>query len=212
MKTQPQQGLALPEHIRRAPEPAPKTLTDAKQLLQKTATLSTGAITQRVYEFGGDLAWDLVFSTEWASVLHGAMLLRKDIADKLVAVKEGAGIVGTIQVKSVEPQGKLPTKWGKVKRTELYQNFPNPFNPETWIPFSLSKSEHVIIRIYASTGQLVRTLDLGQKQSGAYLSKEKAAYWDGTNEVGEMVASDVYFYVMDTDGKSTGSRKMVMVR
>ena len=111
----------------------------------------------------------------------------------------------------VEPTGKLPSKWGEVKRTELFQNFPNPFNPETWIPFSLSEPKHVKIKIYSSTGQLVRTLDLGRKPSGAYLSKEKAAYWDGRNEAGEVAASDVYFYVMEA-GESTNSRKMVLAR
>jgi len=112
---------------------------------------------------------------------------------------------------AVEPDNKQLVTWGQVKRTELYQNYPNPFNPETWIPFSLSGSEHVTIRIYSSSGQLVRTLDLGQKPSGTYLSKDKAAYWDGRNEQGEMVASDVYFYVMEA-GESTDLRKMVMVR
>jgi WD40 repeat protein len=112
----------------------------------------------------------------------------------------------------VEPAEKQLATWGEVKKTELHQNFPNPFNPETWIPFSLSKPEHVIIKIYSLNGQLVRTLDLGRKPSGAYLSRDKAAYWNGANEAGEMVASDVYFYAMETDGKSNGSRKMVMMR
>ncbi len=101
--------------------------------------------------------------------------------------------------------------WGEVKGTELHQNFPNPFNPETWIPFSLSEPKRVRIRIYTSTGQLVRTLDLGQKPSGVYLSKEKAACWDGRNESGETVASDVYFYSMEA-GELASMRKMVMAR
>ena len=80
-------------------------------------------------------------------------------------------------------------------------------------PFSLSKSEHVTIRIYTSTGQLVRTLDLGQRASGAYLSKDKAAYWDGRNEKDEPVASGVFFYVMAMEaGESTEPRKMVVAR
>jgi WD40 repeat protein len=113
---------------------------------------------------------------------------------------------------SVEPEEKQLVTWGEVKRTELYQNFPNPFNPETWIPFSLANRERVVIRIYSSTGQLVRTLDLGQKPSGAYLSREEAAHWDGRNEKGELVASDVYFCVIEAGGSSTDLRKMVMVR
>ena len=113
--------------------------------------------------------------------------------------------------KAVEPQGKLPTRWGRVKRTELYQNYPNPFNPETWIPFDLSEPKQVTIRIYRSTGQLIRTLDLGQKPSGTYVSKDKAAYWDGRNEAGEEVASDVYFCAMQA-GEFTSLRKIVMTR
>jgi hypothetical protein len=98
-----------------------------------------------------------------------------------------------------------------VKRTALYQNYPNPFNPETWIPFSLSEPKHVRIKVYSTTGQLVRILDLGQRPPGAYLTIEKAAYWDGRNEVGEPVVSDVYFYSMRA-GEYTDLRKMVMAR
>ena len=112
---------------------------------------------------------------------------------------------------SVEPMGKQLGTWGEAKRTELLQNYPNPFNPETWMPFSLSKPKYVKIRIHTSTGQLVRTLDLGQKSSGVYLSKEKAAYWDGRNESGETVASNVYFYVMEA-GEHTSLKKMVLAR
>jgi WD40 repeat protein len=111
--------------------------------------------------------------------------------------------------KSVEPADKQLVTWGKVRKTELLQNFPNPFNPETWIPFTLSEPKHVIIRIYNPTGQLVRALDLGQKPPGLYLSREKAAYWDGRNEAGETVASDVYFYAMEAGG-SIGLKKMVL--
>ena len=112
---------------------------------------------------------------------------------------------------SVGPMGKLPSKWGEVRRTELYQNYPNPFNPETWLPFSLSESEHVKIKIHTQTGQLVRTLDLGQRPSGTYLSKEKAAYWDGRNETGEAVTSDVYFYTLEA-GSFAQTRKMTVLR
>jgi WD40 repeat protein len=110
---------------------------------------------------------------------------------------------------SVKPMGKQLGTWGEAKRTELLQNYPNPFNPETWIPFSLSKPEHVKIRIYTSTGRLVRTLDLGQKPSGVYLNREKAAYWDGRNESGETIASGVYFYTMEVAGY-IGLKKMIL--
>lgn len=116
-----------------------------------------------------------------------------------------------VQDKPVEPTEKQLGTWGEAKGTELLQNFPNPFNPDTWIPYQLSEGAEVTIRIYTSTGQLVRTLDLGQKPSGAYLSKHKAAYWDGRNEKGEFVASGVYFYVLKV-GSFTQTRKMTVVR
>jgi len=116
-----------------------------------------------------------------------------------------------VQSKAVNPMGKTIDTWGNIKKTDLFQNYPNPFNPETWIPFSLSSSSDVMIRIYSSKGELVRTLDLGQRQPGQYLDRQKAAYWDGRNESGEQVASNIYFTIMEA-GEFKSVRKMVMVR
>jgi hypothetical protein len=93
----------------------------------------------------------------------------------------------------------------------LRQNYPNPFNPDTWIPYQLREDNDVVIMIYASTGRLARTLDLGRKPAGFYTDREKAAYWDGKNEAGEYVASGVYFYSIKA-GDLTATRKMVIVR
>jgi len=131
-----------------------------------------------------------------------------------------AGQDGTIQLwevnipvesKAVNPTGKFMGTWGEVKKSQLFQNYPNPFNPETWIPFSLSKPEHVKIKIFNSAGRLVRTLELGDKEPGAYTNREKAAYWDGRNDNGETVASDAYFTVIEA-GEFRDLKKMVMVR
>ena len=92
----------------------------------------------------------------------------------------------------------------------LGQNYPNPFNPDTWIPYQLRKDANVVIKIYTTTGQLVRTLSLGHKPAGFYTGKEKAAYWDGRNEAGEHVSSGVYFYSIKA-GALTATRKMVIV-
>ena len=78
----------------------------------------------------------------------------------------------------------------------LLSNYPNPFNPATWIPYQLAQASDVTISIYSVSGQLVRTLDLGHKEAGSHTSKDKAVYWDGRNERGEDLASGVYFYVM----------------
>ncbi len=112
---------------------------------------------------------------------------------------------------SVEPMGKLPSTWGKVKRTALLQNFPNPFNPETWIPYQLAEDVDVKIRIYDGAGHLIRTLNPGRKPSGFYTNKEKAAYWDGKNESGEPVSSGVYFYTIRADD-FTATKKMVVAQ
>lgn len=97
------------------------------------------------------------------------------------------------------------------QNSKLFQNYSNPFNPDTWIPYQLSESADVTIRIYNISGQLVRTLDLGHKQAGFYLSKAKAAYWDGKNDVGEQLASGVYLYQLKA-GDFTIIRKMLMVK
>jgi len=94
----------------------------------------------------------------------------------------------------------------------LPQNYPNPFNAETWIPFTLSNgSSQVVIKIYSMSGQLVETLNLGDKPAGAYVSKDRAAYWDGKNRRGEEVSSGVYFYTIHA-GSFTATRKMLIIR
>jgi hypothetical protein len=95
------------------------------------------------------------------------------------------------------------------KATILLPNFPNPFNPETWIPFHLSKDADVTLHIYAMNGTLVRTLALGHQPAGMYQNRSRAAYWDGKNALGEKVASGVYFYTF-TAGDFTATRKMLI--
>ncbi|MCG9129428.1 PD40 domain-containing protein [Candidatus Poribacteria bacterium] len=94
-------------------------------------------------------------------------------------------------------------------KTMLLKNYPNPFNPETWIPFQLHQPADVSINIYSTDGNLVRSLKLGYKSSGIYQDIRKAAYWDGMNETGEPVASGVYFYTMKA-GTITTTKRMVI--
>ena len=93
--------------------------------------------------------------------------------------------------------------------TALLPNYPNPFNPETWIPYTLSISSEVAIEIYATDGSLVRRLAIGHQAAGFYVGKYRAAYWDGRNTVGEPVASGVYFYTL-TAGDFTATRKLLI--
>lgn len=95
------------------------------------------------------------------------------------------------------------------KKTALLPNYPNPFNPETWIPYQLASPAEVTLHIHAVDGSLVRTLSLGHKPIGTYQSRSRAAYWDGKNEVDEPVASGVYFYTL-TAGDFTATRKMII--
>ena len=95
------------------------------------------------------------------------------------------------------------------QETALLANYPNPFNPETWIPYHLAKSADVTLHIYAVNGALVRTLTLGHQPAGMYQNRSRAAYWDGKNAFGEPVASGVYFYTF-TAGDFTATRKMLI--
>ena len=95
------------------------------------------------------------------------------------------------------------------EETTLLANYPNPFNPETWIPYQLSEPAEVTLRIYSVKGILVRTLALGQTPAGIYQDRSRAAYWDGRNAMGESVASGLYFYTL-TAGDFTATRRMLI--
>ena len=97
------------------------------------------------------------------------------------------------------------------EKTQLLANYPNPFNPETWIPYELATDTDVRITIYNAQGVVIRTLHLGQQSAGYYTDRERAAYWDGRNALGEQVASGVYFYQLETDEISS-LRKMVILK
>ena len=95
------------------------------------------------------------------------------------------------------------------RETTLLPNYPNPFNPETWISYQLAEPAEVTLHIYAVDGRLIRTLALGHQPAGMYHSKDRAAYWDGKNEVGDSVASGLYFYTL-TAGDFSATRKMLI--
>ena len=95
------------------------------------------------------------------------------------------------------------------EKTTLLANYPNPFNPETWIPYQLTTAAEVLITIYDIRGSVVRRLDLGHQTAGYYTEQRRAAYWDGKNALGEPVASGVYFYTL-TAGDFTATRKLLI--
>ena len=135
---------------------------------------------------------------------------------------EPALIQGWVAQAEIENDGSLAFQQGITnlqqllrllipEKTALLTNYPNPFNPETWIPYHLSESAEVAVRIYSVSGTLVRTLHLGHQPAGIYQSRSRAAYWDGKNEFGESVASGIYFYTL-TSGDFTATRKMLIMK
>ena len=116
---------------------------------------------------------------------------------------------GSIAFQTGHYKPSTPLSIADSKETALLPNYPNPFNPETWIPYQLSEPAEVTLRIYAINGELVRTLALGQMPAGIYQTRSRAAHWDGKNDVGESVASGVYFYTLTASG-FTATRKMLI--
>ena len=97
------------------------------------------------------------------------------------------------------------------EETVLLANYPNPFNPETWIPYQLANPSVIVITIYDTRGSVIRRLDLGHQREGYYTRRGRAAYWDGRNDVGERVASGIYFYQLQA-GNVSLLRKLVILK
>ena len=130
--------------------------------------------------------------------------VRRWIRDAKVANADPAGIAALEQLLAALTRAEAPPE-----KTVLLANYPNPFNPETWIPYQLARPAEVTVTIHSSDGKLVRTLELGQVSAGIYQSRSRAAYWDGRNAQGEPVASGVYFYTLQA-GDFSATRKMVI--
>ena len=94
--------------------------------------------------------------------------------------------------------------------TALLMNYPNPFNPETWIPYQLAEETIVTLTIYDARGALVRRLGMGHQSAGYYTSYRRAVYWDGRNESGELVTSGLYFYQLATPSFSQMGRMVIL--
>ena len=107
-------------------------------------------------------------------------------------------------LKAILPE-RLPT------HTQLLSNYPNPFNPETWIPFQLAQDSTVTAKIYDVTGKLIRMIELGHVTAGNYVESNRAIYRDGRSENGEQVSSGTYFYQIQA-GDYTDTKKMVILK
>jgi hypothetical protein len=175
------------------------TTGDVRQMRQ----ITSGGLAQDslTVEFGlGQAQKADTIQVKWPS---GEVVSFGDVnANQVFVITEG---------RAVEPSSdKLIITWGRMKN-HLYQNYPNPFNPETWIPYQLVEDADVNIKIHDAAGRLVKALYLGHKPAGLYISKYRAAYWDGKNEAGEEVSSGVYFYTIRA-GDFAAAKKMVTAR
>jgi len=147
----------------------------------------------------------------WERVGDRSIKLWGDIEDGLILRGRMWVIVRTFYFNSgaAAPALCAQTRLTVPAETSLLPNYPNPFNPETWIPYQLAKPTEVSVSIYSADGKLVRTLALGHQPAGIYQNRHRAAYWDGTNAQGESVASGVYFYTLKA-GDFTGTKKMLI--
>ena len=118
--------------------------------------------------------------------------------DGSIAFRQGVANLQNLLAALVVPQ-----------ETALHANYPNPFNPETWIPYQLAVPAEATLTIYDMNGGVVRRLKMGYQAAGMYQSRSRALYWDGRNERGESVASGLYFYTLRAGG-FTGTRKMLI--
>ena len=152
-------------------------------------------------------AWGSVAGAPTAGTVNAWLqLARQNVSDVIATpTPEGFSYARGIQVLEQLARALTPDT------TALLANYPNPFNPETWIPYQLSKAADVAVTIYASDGNIVRTLALGHQEAGMYKNRTQAAYWDGKNELGESVASGLYFYTL-TAGDFTATRRMLILK
>ncbi len=150
----------------------------------------------------GDLDMVLHFRTQGTGIEHGD-------TDACLAGNTMDGI----DIEGCDAIVTVPRKAAPVASPEFaaFAPYPQTSNPEVWIPYRLSRGAEVSITIYNASGKLIRTLDLGFQNVGAYIDKDKAAYWNGRNEAGEQVSSGIYFYTIQA-GEFTATRKIVLAR
>ncbi|MBI1924536.1 T9SS type A sorting domain-containing protein [Candidatus Poribacteria bacterium] len=136
--------------------------------------------------------------SQYADLIEGWLTEARAVDDGSVLFRRGIAVLESL-LNAIVPE-----------KTALLQNYPNPFNPETWIPYQLNEASDVTITIYDALGRPIKRLDLGYQQAGLYRTRARAAHWDGRNEVGESVASGVYFVQLKTKGYQQTQRIVLL--
>ena len=149
--------------------------------------------------FGEEVASAPAAHTPTADQIKSWLIQASQVDDGSPVFRRGIGVLQNLLLK-LRPE-----------TTALLPNYPNPFNPETWIPYHLAKPADVTLTIYGANGAVVRTLALGHQDTGIYQIRSRAAYWDGKNAIGETVASGMYFYTLSA-GDFTATRKMLILK
>ena len=147
----------------------------------------------------------------YAARVGDVLEISADSPDPLLGIKPVRHIVTVDDVKNTRIQLEDLIAYEIPAETELLRNYPNPFNPETWIPYRLAEDADVSLTIYDTSGALVRSIDIGHQTAAVYETRAKAIYWDGRNRFGEQVASGIYFYSLST-GDFSATRKMVILK
>ena len=177
--------------------------------------LSTGATVSVVSGGEGDAGqYDVTFvdtKAARAAQVGDVLEIKASSPNPLIGVQPLRHIVSVDDVKNSRIQLTELVTYEIPAKTELLLNYPNPFNPETWIPFRLAEDSQVSLTIYDRTGRVVRSLDVGHRPAAVYESRAKAIYWDGRNDFGERVASGMYFYTL-TAKDFSATRRMVILK
>ena len=179
----------------------------------KVKNLSTKSALSHITDEATD-GYDMTFvdlADSYAARVGDVLEITADSPSPLIGVQPVRHIVTVDDVKGSRIQLEDLIAYEIPAETELLRNYPNPFNPETWIPYHLAEDADVTLTIYDATGKIVRTIDVGLQTAAKYNTRSKAIYWDGRNSFGEQVASGMYFYSLSA-GDFSATRRMVILK
>ena len=180
----------------------------------KVKNLSTKAALSNVTSVEAAEGYNMTFvdlADSYAARVGDVLEISADSPDPLIGIKPVRHIVTVDDVKSTRIQLEDLIAYEIPAETELLRNYPNPFNPETWIPYRLAEDADVSLTIYDVNGAVVRDIDIGHQTAAVYETRAKAIYWDGRNQFGEQVASGLYFYHLSA-GDFSATRRMVILK